>query len=55
MFKVIHYETQEIRTVFGITGTLFLMFDEKLDAWVYEPMHKYRPVEDLQCKVKKNG
>ena len=54
MFNVINRETGEIRTVYGIIGILFMMWDEKLHEWVYEPMHKYRPVEDLRCRKKKS-
>ena len=45
MYKVIHKETGEIRTVYGITGIRFLLWNEKDDCWEYEDMEKYRPAE----------
>lgn len=46
MFKVQDKTTGEIFTVYGLNGTSFLIYDEKLDWWFYKSVDECRPVED---------
>lgn len=46
MFKIVDKMTGEVLTVYGINGTHFLIYDEKMDCWKYYPMNIFRPLED---------
>lgn len=46
MFQVVHKETGEIRTVYGIAGLLFLFWDQKTGEWEGDEISNYRPLEE---------
>lgn len=46
MFKVVNLETGKIETVYGICGSMFLMYDTTYDSWFYDDISKHKPVED---------
>lgn len=45
MFQVVHKETGELRTVYGITGIRFLFWNREEACWEYGDMDNYIPVE----------
>ena len=54
MFKVIDKTTGEVFTVYGLSGTHFVIYDEKLDWWFYKNMDECRPFvasEDVALKI----
>lgn len=46
MYKVTHKKTGTVRTVYGINGLYFLLWDEEDQSWTYESMDNYRPMEE---------
>lgn len=46
MFKVRHKETGEIRTVYAINGSMFLLYDFCHNEWYYEYIRFFEPLED---------
>lgn len=42
MFKVVNLETGECKTVYGINGSMFMMYDKE-NGWFYDDMNKYQP------------
>ena len=60
MFKVKHKETGEIKNVYAIYGSMFLMWNEKEHSWCYDPMSNYGPAEitvseDMPVEAFNNG
>ena len=45
MFKVVNLETGKIETVYGINGSMFLLYDTE-NGWFYETITRFKPVED---------
>ena len=45
MFKVVHKETGEVRTVYGFAGIRFLFWNSEEGCWQYGDMENYTPVE----------
>lgn len=48
MFKVIHKETGEIVTVFGISGLMFMLWDEQDGEWWFDSIKNYKPLPKAQ-------
>lgn len=46
MFQVVHKETGAIRTVYAVTGSYFMFWNEQEACWDYDAMKKYEPVAD---------
>ena len=49
MFRVRHKETGEIRTVYAVSGVLFLFYAHRTFAvshWEWGAIEDYEPVED---------
>ena len=44
MFQVRHKQTGKIRTVYGLNGTHYLLWDKEI-GWFYEDISAYRPSE----------
>jgi len=45
MYQVVHKKTGAVRTVYGINGLYFLLWDADNQSWEYESTDNYRPVE----------
>lgn len=48
MFQVVHRETGERRTVYGVTGIRFLFWNHEEKCWEYGDMEKYIPATAAQ-------
>ena len=46
MFKVVHKETGELRTVYGVMGMRFLLWNAEGSYWEYGDMEKYMPATE---------
>lgn len=46
MYKVMHKETGEVVTVYGINGTYFLLFNKEEQQWYYSEQDNFVPKED---------
>lgn len=49
MFKVVHLATGEIRTVYEKNGQYFLLWNVEQEAWEYDHMDNYKPIEASVC------
>ena len=48
MFRVVHKETGEVRTVYGMAGIRFLFWNHEEKCWEYGDMEKYIPATAIQ-------
>lgn len=48
MFQVIHRQTGEIRTVYGMSGIKFLFWNDIDGCWEYGDMENYIPAEVIR-------
>ena len=48
MFKVIHKETGEIATVYGFTGSMFMLWSEEDHSWWFDFIENYEPLPKAQ-------
>jgi hypothetical protein len=46
VFKVVHINTGEIRTVYAVNGTSFLLHNAESTYWYYEDMNHFVPWGD---------
>lgn len=46
MFKVQNINTGEVTNVYHVNGTYFLLWNTEEQAWVYDDMSNYKPLED---------
>ena len=49
MFRVVHKETGEIRTVYEKNGAYFLFWNAEQEEWQYDHINKYKPLEASVC------
>ena len=45
MFSVRHVVTGQLQTVYGVNGTMFLLWYSEKETWYYDEMVNYRPYE----------
>ena len=48
MYEVIHKETGEVVTVYGINGTYFLLFNREEKHWYYAEQENFEPKEEAK-------